>query len=56
MEGVLNLLEILKDRVNHLERLVNLFANLRTGEDYFATDEDEENDLGLDHAVDKTRE
>jgi hypothetical protein len=36
--------------------LVDLFADLGTGQDYLAADEDEEDDLRLHHAVDETRE
>jgi len=46
----------LKNRVNHLERLVDLLANLGSSEDNLAADEDEKNNLWLDHTVDETRE
>jgi hypothetical protein len=36
--------------------LIDLFANLGTGQDDLAADEDEEDDLGLHHAVNETRE
>ena len=42
--------------VNHFEGLVDLLADLGTGEDDLAADEDEEHNLGLDHPVDETRE
>jgi hypothetical protein len=56
VESDLNLAEILKHRVDHLESLVNLLAHLGASEDNLAADKDEEHNLGLDHAVDKTRE
>jgi hypothetical protein len=46
----------LKHRVNHLEGLVDLLSNLCTRQDNLATDENEQHNLGLDHAVDETRE
>lgn len=46
----------LKHGVDHFERLVDLLTDLGTGEDNLAADEDKKHDLGLDHAVDKTRE
>ena len=46
----------LKDRVDHLEGLVNLLTNLCASQDNLAADKDEEDDLGLDHSVDETRE
>ena len=46
----------LKHRVDHFKGLVDLFPNLRTSQDNLARDEDEEDDLGLDHTVDQTRE
>jgi len=49
-------LEILKHRIYHFESLVNLLANLGTSQDDLAADEDQEHNLGLDHAVNKTRE
>lgn len=36
--------------------MINLVADFGTGENDFAADKDQENDLGLDHAVDETRE
>ena len=46
----------LQHRVDHLERLVDLLADLSASEDDLAAHEDEKDDLGLDHAVDETRE
>jgi hypothetical protein len=46
----------LKNRVDHLESLVNFLANLGSRENNLAADEDEKNNLRLDHAVDETRE
>ena len=46
----------LKHRVDHFECLVNLFSNFRASQDDLARNEDEENNLGLDHSVDETRE
>jgi len=46
----------LQHRVDHLERLVDLLADLGASEDDLAAHEDEKDDLGLDHAVDETRE
>ena len=46
----------LKHRVDHFKGLVDLFSNLRTSQNNLAGDEDEENDLGLDHTIDQTRE
>lgn len=45
-----------KHRVDQLESLVDLLADFSTSQDNLATDEDQENDLGLHHAVDQTRE
>lgn len=45
-----------KHRVDQLEGLVNLLTDFSTSQDNLATDEDQENDLGLHHAVDQTRE
>jgi len=49
-------LEVLKHRVDHFECLVNLFSNFRASQDDLARDEDEQNNLRLDHSVDETRE
>jgi hypothetical protein len=46
----------LQDRVDHLECLVNLLADLGTSQDDFAADEDQKHNLGLNHAVNETRE
>ena len=40
-----------KDRVDLVERHVNLLADLGAREDNLARDENEEHDLGLHHAV-----
>lgn len=52
----LGLAEIRQDGVDELESLVNLLSNLGTGEHNLAADEDEQDNLGLHHAVDETRE
>ena len=46
----------LKHRVDHLESLVNLLAHFGSCQDNLAADEDKEDNLRLDHAVDETRE
>jgi hypothetical protein len=46
----------LQHGVDHLEGLIDLLSDLGTSEDNLAADEDEEHDLGLDHAVDETGE
>jgi len=46
----------LQHGIDHLEGSVDLLSNLRAGEDDLAADEDQEHDLGLDHAVDQTGE
>lgn len=46
----------LKHRVDHFKSLIDLFSDLRTGQDNLAGNEDEENNLRLDHTIDKTRE
>ena len=46
----------LQHRVDHFERLVDLFSNFRASQDDLARDEDQEDNLGLDHSVDETRE
>lgn len=48
--------EVRKDRVDELERLVDLLADLGTSEDDLARHEDEEHNLRLHHTVDETRE
>lgn len=45
-----------KDGVNKLKRLVDLLANLGSGQDNLSADEDEKHNLGLHHAIDKTGE
>ena len=45
-----------KHRVDHLKRLIDLFADLGTGQDDLAAHEDEKHNLGFDHTIDKTRE
>ena len=46
----------LQHRVDHFEGLVDLLTHFRAGEDDLTADEDQEHNLGLDHAVDETRE
>jgi len=50
------LAEVGEHRVDELERLVDLLADLGTSEDDLAGDEDEQDDLRLHHAVDETGE
>lgn len=50
------LLELGKNGVNVVERRVDLAADLGSCEDDLAADEDEQDDLGLDHAVDEAGE
>jgi len=52
----LDLFEILKHRVDHLESLIDFFTDFGTCQDDLAADEDQENDLRLHHSVDETRE
>lgn len=52
----LGLAKIRQDRVDELKGLVDLLTDLSTSEHNLATDEDEQDNLGLHHAVDKTRE
>ena len=52
----LRLAEVGEHRVDELERLVDLLADLRTREHDLAGDEDEQDDLRLHHPVDQTRE
>ena len=42
--------------IDLLKSLVDLLANLGSGKNDFAADEDKKNNLGLDHAVDESRE
>ena len=51
-----DLAEILQHRVDHLKGLVDLLADLGTGENDLAAHEDEKHNLRLDHAIDETRE
>ena len=46
--------EVGEHGVDELKGLVNLLADLGTGQDDLAGDEDEEDDLGLHHTVDET--
>lgn len=46
----------LKHRVDHFEGLIDLLSNLCASQDDLARHEDEQDNLGLDHAVDETRE
>lgn len=46
----------LKHGVNHFKSLVNLLSNFCASENDLTTDENEEHNLRLDHAVDETRE
>jgi hypothetical protein len=50
------LAEVGEHRVDQLESLVDLLADLGSGQDDLARDEDEEDDLGLHHTVDETGE
>jgi len=45
-----------KHRIDQLERLIDLFTDLGASQDYLSADEDQEDNLGLHHAVDETRE
>lgn len=45
-----------KSRIDLLEGLIDLFSDFGASKNNLATDEDEKNDLGFDHAVDETRE
>lgn len=49
------LAEVLKDWVDQLESLINLFADFSAGQDDFARHEDQQDNLGLHHTVNKTR-
>ena len=48
--------EILKHRVDHLERLVNFLTDLGASKHDLAADEDEKHDLWFDHSVDQAGE
>jgi len=52
----LDLAEVRKHRIDHLESLINFLAYFGTSQDDLATDENQEHNLGLHHAVDQTRE
>lgn len=45
----------LQDGVDHLKGLVDLLADLGTGEDNLAADEDEEHDFRLQYMLDEAR-
>jgi hypothetical protein len=45
-----------KSRIDLLESLVDLLSDFGAGENDFAADEDEKNNLRFDHAIDETRE
>jgi hypothetical protein len=51
---ILDLAEILEHGVYHLESLINFLTDFGAREDNLATDEDEQHNLGLNHAVDET--
>ena len=56
-EGFRNMSELTrKCRIDLFECLVDLLTNLRTSEDNLAADEDQKDDLRLDHAIDEARE
>lgn len=44
-----------KGRINLFESLIDLLPNLGAGKNNFAADKDEEDNFGLDHAVDEAR-
>lgn len=46
----------LKHRIDHLKRLIDLLSHLRTSQDNLAGDEDEQDNLWLNHAIDETWE
>lgn len=48
--------QTLKHRIDHLEGLVNLLAHFSSREHDFPAHKDQKHNLGLDHAVDETRE
>lgn len=56
MSSDLDLAEILQDRVDQLEGVVDLISDLGTSEHDLAAHKDQEHNLGLDHAVDETGE
>ena len=51
-----SLAEVGEHRVDEFERLVDFLTDLGTGQDTLAGDEDQEDNLGLHHSVDETRE
>lgn len=52
----LDLAEILQDRIDELESVIDLITDLGTGEDDLAADEDQEHNLWFDHTVNQTGE
>jgi len=52
----LRLAEVRKHRIDQLKCLVDLLADLGAGQDDFAGHEDQQDNLGLHHPVDQTRE
>lgn len=56
MEECLGLAEVRQHGVDELESLVDLLTDLGTSQDNLAADEDEQDNLGLHHAVDETGE
>lgn len=48
--------QTLKHRVDHLKSLINLFSHLGTCQDNLARYENEQHNLGFDHAINQTRE
>lgn len=50
------LVEVLEHGIDHLECLVNFLAHFGAGEDNLAAHENEEYNLGLDHAIDEAEE
>lgn len=51
-----SLAEVGEYGVDELKGLVHLLADLGTGQNEFARDEDEKHDLGFHHAIDESRE
>lgn len=45
-----------KSRIDLLESLIDLLSDFGAGENDFAADEDEKNNLRFDHTIDETRE
>jgi hypothetical protein len=50
------LAEVRQDRIDELESLIDLLTDLGTREYDLTGDEDKQDDLGLHHTVDETRE